>query len=751
MKTTIITLVSALVLSGSPNTPLRAQQDVLGFTASPYIRLVRGGPPTNAWLQLVCIYTKSPVSWGATVNPDVPDQAGRSLGAAASAVSVQPPSGQFPVKGPYYVPLSIEAASSSQLKGVYHGTVTFNASGAFDPSSAWNPSINLNLGVEYAADNSVNVYPFAGAYFSRVAVGATASQQLTLINNGPDHLYQWRVTVGSGGTWLSVSSTAGDEIPTWQDAGYSRSQTNLTLTVNAAGLSPGHYACTLVITADNLKTSPFTCPVQLDVEQAYVVLDQRVAARGTVERITINGQGFTSGSVPSFLKNGSPDANLALGNLTISPTLIQADLSVSANADLGPRTLKVVTGNVTPSQMDALDVISICPELSQGTTNTLGKRLVANHPTVLRAFVQNGRQIQNIDGLLYVFNGEQQMAGSPFAPNAPSPHSDNTGQLLCIDHPTVKASYSDTERFYLRDSLNFYFGRDLPGGRQIPAGDWDFFVALSVTNLSESPPLLRGLTKTDFLARKDFIHFQVPQTQTFRTTKPLRVLALVDYRLHPRLMSRMKAGLRTTQSYLGAVYPVDGTKVWVIPVGFSPSVFDIDALKQADANGNSSGWYARVWAELTSVLEEHNRRFSSDSQCDRVALVSSGMNVAQIAEDPGTGGITCLETGAIITSDSMTTCAHELGHACGLGDTYASPTYTNLINPIHVDARPDGNPVENGAVRLFPTYDVRKGRPLVGVTACVAAQGGPPLIWGIGVLSASEPDGGFGRRERTMV
>ena len=73
MKTTIVILFGALVLSASLNPPLRAQaHDVLGFTASPYLPLVRGGPPTNDWLQLVCS-SAGPVSWTATVNPDVPD------------------------------------------------------------------------------------------------------------------------------------------------------------------------------------------------------------------------------------------------------------------------------------------------------------------------------------------------------------------------------------------------------------------------------------------------------------------------------------------------------------------------------------------------------------------------------------------------------------------------------------------------------------------------------------------------------
>jgi hypothetical protein len=159
MKTSVMMVISALILSASINPPARAQQtqDALGFSATPSLRLVKGGPPTNALLQLVCSYTAWPVSWSATVNPNVPDQWGRSLGAAANSISVQPPSGQFPVNGNYYLPIQIQAASSSQLNGLYNGTITFTATGTFVPPGQWNPSVNLNVGVEYAADNSAYV------------------------------------------------------------------------------------------------------------------------------------------------------------------------------------------------------------------------------------------------------------------------------------------------------------------------------------------------------------------------------------------------------------------------------------------------------------------------------------------------------------------------------------------------------------------------------------------------------------------
>src|ERR1017187_8287421 len=89
MKTLIVTLFGALILFGPLNPPLQAQQtqDALGFSTYPYLRLVRGGPPTNAWLTLYCLYPPLGLSWSAAVNSD--------LGDAASFISVQPSSGQF--------------------------------------------------------------------------------------------------------------------------------------------------------------------------------------------------------------------------------------------------------------------------------------------------------------------------------------------------------------------------------------------------------------------------------------------------------------------------------------------------------------------------------------------------------------------------------------------------------------------------------------------------------------------------------
>ena len=63
-----------------------------------------------------------------------PDNLTAPLWTDAEYLSVQPPSGQIPKNGSYYVPIQIVAASSSQLKGLYHGTITFTATGSFDPT-----------------------------------------------------------------------------------------------------------------------------------------------------------------------------------------------------------------------------------------------------------------------------------------------------------------------------------------------------------------------------------------------------------------------------------------------------------------------------------------------------------------------------------------------------------------------------------------------------------------------------------------
>jgi len=465
-------------------------------------------------------------------------------------------------------------------------------------------------------------------------------------------------------------------------------------------------------------------------------IDQRYAARETGLHITIHGQNFGADTTPAFLMpNGGADANLVASNVKVtSATLLEADLFVSPDAELGARLLRVRSGGSDSYKTNALDVIALTLEVNQGAATAIDSDRVANHPTVVRAFVEDSRRIRTVRGTLCVFNGEKQITGSPFYPSAPNRNTDQNYAYLAWDYTSVRNNYTEVDRYYLRDSLNFLFGNNVTYGTpsQLPVGSLSFLLVMSPTDPSSNPSGLNGLSRSQVLARTNLIVYHDGLIRNFKTTKPLRVLALVDYRFHPRLISRTKADLKTTQAYLGALYPVDGTKVWVFPGSFSRSVFDIDAEKQPDDDGNSSGWYARVWARLTSALEEHNRRFSADYQCDRVALVSSGVEVGKIAEDPGTGGITSLETGAIITRDSMTTFAHELGHSCGLGDTYVPPSYANLINPHRFEATDDGNPVEDGAVRLFPIYDSAKNRPLIAVTACVAAPGGPPRIWGVG-------------------
>ena len=464
-------------------------------------------------------------------------------------------------------------------------------------------------------------------------------------------------------------------------------------------------------------------------------IDQKYAARETGLHVTIRGQNFGADTTPAFLMpDTSADADIVVSNVKVtSSTLVEADIFVSPDAELGPRLLRVHTGGSDSFKTNALDVIALTLEVNQGAVTARGADRVANHPTVIRAFVEDPRRIRTVRGTLCVFNGGKQIPGSPFYPSVPLNNQDENYNYLAWDYTSVRINYADVDRYYLRDSLNFLFGNNVTYGTapQLPAGSFSFVLAMSPTDPSSSPYGLIGLTKDQLLARTNLIVYEDALIHNFKTTKSLRVLALVDYRLHPGIINRTKVGLKTTQSYFGALFPLDGMKVRVSPASFSRDVFDIDAL-QPRAYNYFACWYARVWAKLTSLLEEHNRLFSANYQCDWVAMVSSGLNVSQIAEDPETGGITDLQTGAIITSDSMTTFAHELGHAYGLGDTYNPPSYANLVNPRRFDAPPDGNPVEDGAVRLFPIYDSGKNRPLIAVTACVAAPGGPPPIWGVG-------------------
>jgi hypothetical protein len=463
-------------------------------------------------------------------------------------------------------------------------------------------------------------------------------------------------------------------------------------------------------------------------------IDQKYAARETSIRVTVRGQNFGADAVPAFLTtNGVEDANLVVSNPTVvSASQLDADLFVMPDAALGPRILRVRTGGQDYFKTNALDVIGISFELNQAAKTSLAADRVANHPTVVRAQVDNSRRIQAVSGWLYVFKGNQQVSGSPFYPQVPNGRYDENYHALANDFSVVKTNYTAEDRFYLRNTVNFHFGRNLnyTENPALPAGDYNFIFVTSPKDPSSLPSKLTGLTKDALKARKDMIVYEETLPQNFLATKPMRILVLPDYRVGRRIADRLLTHMQLTESYLKAAYPVDGTQLRLtVDRSFNQQVIDIDALKPYSYNPFGH-WWANLHAKLVSCLEARNRLASPENQYDRIALVVAEMSTMKaLAEEDGVLGITDIASGAMISVDNMTTFAHESGHAYRLGDTYPGGWNTS-VNPRRADALPDGNRVEEGAVRLFPLYS-SKQKPLISVTASVAANGSPPPFWGL--------------------
>jgi uncharacterized repeat protein (TIGR01451 family) len=466
-------------------------------------------------------------------------------------------------------------------------------------------------------------------------------------------------------------------------------------------------------------------------------IDQKYAARETSLHVTIHGQNFGADAVPAFLLNadGAADANMVISNIKVdSTTQLEADLFVMPDTPVGPRVLRVQSGGRNYINTNALDVIGISLAINQAAVTSLAADRVANHPTVVRAFVEDSRRIVTVRGCLCVFNGGTQIPGSPFYPSAPLNCEDENYNYLAWDYTSVRTNYSDADRYYLRNSLNFHFGNNVTYyTHQLPVGNYNFVLVMTPGDPSTTPSVSSSLTKDALKGRKDLIVYEETLTQNFKTTQPLRVLALIDYRFVPSMRNLLTSSLKPAQSYFAAAFPVDGTKVLVTPdKNFSQRDIDIDALKPYSWN-KLGCWSARVHAQLASLLAARNQLAFPANQYDRIALVSTKDGVAGLAGDEGTSGITSMANQAIITSQITTTFAHELGHAYGLGDTYPGG-WRAAANLRRADATPEGNLVEDGAVRLFPIYDGNKQRPLIAATACVTNQGGPPPLWGVHTL-----------------
>jgi hypothetical protein len=699
--------------------------------SSLYARLVRGGDPATNYVGLAAGYSffdRGPVGWsGAATVP------------GGVLVTLDPASGSFTTSGPGPLVKVISRAAPDAPKGNHQGSLTFTASGVQDPFDQYADLASLVMVAEVAADNTVR---FSGGGASTVYLeaerGQRASRSVLLNNDGPDRLYHWQVTPGAG--WLSVDPAAGDFIPTLEEGGYTGRQKSLVVTADPFGLAPGTYTSKLVVTAANLRTATYEYPVTFTVKPSTHLalgrLDQKLLARGADLALLIHGSFITPPVTVEFLRpDGTVDPGITFPSVAVNGTdRISAVCSVAPDAALGPRTLRITCGPDQATLADAVQVIGLSLEVNQGAKTAPDALRSAYHPTVVRAFVESAGPAGIVSGLLYVFDGENQVVGSPFQPGILQPSDDAAGGPLLEPVLRIDPPYTAQERFYLRNSLNFYFECDnqTGAGRNPPLlpGRREFWLALASDNPGNPPDALDTLTRTQLATRKDVLWCRTLPVQEFRYLRPYHVLVVIDNRLGAAAARRIEGLLGLTQRYLNAAFP--GQVALHTRDELPREVLDLDALRPAPWNPVGS-WWANVHARLAEILAAWNRERGPALRFDQIVLATDATGVQAIC-GPGTLGMADKSTAAIV-GDYPTTFAHELAHNFGLGDTYCGYTcgsplnltaacYVVGANCRRADALPGGNRVEDGAVRLVPVFS--RGRdPVAGGTACVNEPGGP--------------------------
>jgi len=486
-------------------------------------------------------------------------------------------------------------------------------------------------------------------------------------------------------------------------------------------------------------------PFQLAMVSYFNVLnmDEKYAMAPSQLEININGAS-SDGGVPTlaFLKNGTRDPDLAISNIRqLEPGKLKANLDVALGATPGPRTLEITPaapGAQKQTLDNALNVLDTHLELSQGTRFEPDLQRIANHPTVVRAFLKNNSPTAaptGLTGLLYVFKEDgSQITGSPFSATVPGnrPPLDN---LL-----DVRNAYTNDDKFFLRDSLNFYFSEPalVPGAASsLPAGTYTLAFAIDPKDPTKAPARVTGVSHDSLKTRRDFNLLDEPRTYPFASTRSFKILTLFDKRLADKAKTALKSTLHLAQEYLRAAYPVDGTRIV-----YSEQQTDIN-VDDFQTQRLTGSWGKRVNGYLSWLLAFVNRNAaeSGGETYDRLLFVTNSGSAFQMLGN-GTTGLANTDTfdTAVVSGDVTGTIAHEIGHTFGLGETYCgfgcsnyifnvySTCYTARVNCVRDDAISEGetkgNRVEDGAVRLFHLV----GSPAytgIGASASVAASGGP--------------------------
>ena len=163
-------------------------------------------------------------------------------------LSVSPASGQVPAT------ISVSVNAGTLAAGTYRGTITILA----PVGSLSSVAIAVTLTVTAAQPPSLSVQPSSLSFRAAPGAAAAPAQALSIANAGGGTL-TWTAQVTQGGTWLSVSPTAGS-VP----AG---SASVVQVSAKTSSLTAGTYSGTIIISSPNTNQTQ-TVAVGLSVTQA---------------------------------------------------------------------------------------------------------------------------------------------------------------------------------------------------------------------------------------------------------------------------------------------------------------------------------------------------------------------------------------------------------------------------------------------------------------------------------------------------
>lgn len=160
--------------------------------------------------------------------------------------------------------------------GTYIGTVSI----AISPAG-----VNANVAVLVTVSNSQSQIQLSqtGLRFQTVAGGAAPpSQSVSVLNAGSGSLsFSASTSTVTGGAWLSVSPAAG--------VADAASSPSLTVRANPAGLSPGDYYGTVLVSAAGVDNSPQTVAVVFNVAAVGTDLGAFVQPTGMIFIASVGG------------------------------------------------------------------------------------------------------------------------------------------------------------------------------------------------------------------------------------------------------------------------------------------------------------------------------------------------------------------------------------------------------------------------------------------------------------------------------